>query len=356
MKKLLLVAALAVAGFAASRLYPEETNALLATASKTGSTWLERLQRVPLPVLKKPERAPLSLGGGSVERAKTPVVIVERRALPTDSPVVALVEREGVLVAGTFDEGLFRLPSCGDGGFEPQPLTVDHRVNDAAFAGDGTLFVATQGGAWRVSPDGAAERVGHGAFTAVAIWNGLPHFVSNRGLSRLEHDGMRTFGPQQGFGADRPMALAACGDRLCVGAMDGLWLFDGRSAERRSSASGDLPADWVVAAARSASSIWAATYDGGLARLEGSSARRFGGTDGMPELRVNPHALAFDGELLGAGTPSGLLAVRGETASLVSAGLPSPDVTALAPSACGGLWVGYRGGLLRVRFGAGEDA
>ena len=50
----------------------------------------------------------------------------------------------------------------------PLSLTIDHRVNDAAFAEDGTLFVATNGGAWRVTTDGGAARIAHGAFTAVA--------------------------------------------------------------------------------------------------------------------------------------------------------------------------------------------
>jgi len=70
------------------------------------------------------------------------------------------------------------------------------------------------------------------------------------------------------------------------------------------------------------------------------------------EIAAGPFRLAARAEI----SPAGLLAIGGESASLVSAGLPSPDVTAVAPARCGGFWVGYRGGALRVRLGAGEDA
>ncbi|MFN7135327.1 MAG: hypothetical protein ACK4N5_24850 [Myxococcales bacterium] len=150
--------------------------------------------------------------------------------------------------------------------------------------------------------------------------------------------------------------MRRCGERLCVGAVDGLWLFDGARWERRSSASGALPSDWVVAATTDGARIFAATYDGGLARLDGAEVRRFGRGDGLPEVRVNPHALALERGVLLAGTPSGLLALEGDSAARVSLALPTADVTAVAPSSCGGVWLGFRGGLVRVRLADGEDA
>jgi ligand-binding sensor domain-containing protein len=173
--------------------------------------------------------------------------------------------------------------------------------------------------------------------------------------------GFWTRGAEQGVAADSPAALADCGVVLCVGALDGLWLFDGERATRLSSASGALPSDWVTAIASDGAAIWAGTFESGVARIgllpsirtnvrAFSSVRRYAPSDGLPEGRVQPQAALVREGALYAATPRGLLVVRGDEAALV----PMGEVTALAPAARG-FWIGARGEVARiaVHFGGG---
>ncbi len=308
------------------------------SALKLAAAWLERGQRAPRVTLKNPSRRSLARGGGQVAVVRRAATVVQEQRLPVGSPVLAMAETADGLWLGTFDEGLFRDGVQVDG--------VDLRINDLA-AGEGGLFAATNGGAYEVRAEGA-RRLGKGAFTAAAVWKGEAYFTSRQGLSVLTPTGLWTRGPAQGVLADNPASLEACGAHLCIGALDGLWLFDGESARHRSSADDALPSDWVTAIAHGPGVTWVGTFDGGLARVEPERARRFAPEDGLPEGRVQPHGLAVvDGCALAA-TPSGLLRVCGDSVALIQEGLPVSELTAVIPAARGGVWVGYRGGASRV--------
>jgi ligand-binding sensor domain-containing protein len=134
-----------------------------------------------------------------------------------------------------------------------------------------------------------------------------------------------------------------------VGALDGLWLWDGASARRVGSDSGSLPSDWVTAIAADPTGVWAGTFDAGLARLS-PAHRRFAPSDGLPDARIQPHALALSGALAYAGTPAGILELHDGSAALVTEGLPSAEVTALVPAPGGGLWMGHQGGAARIEI------
>ncbi len=315
------------------------------SALRLAAAWLERGQRTPRPTLKEPSRRSLSRGGGGEVAVRRRVAkVVEERKLPVDSPVVALAELDGSLWLGTFDEGLFR--------DEAKVPDVDERVNDLTADGaNRRLFVATNGGAYEVTattagPGSAVRRLSRGAFTATALWRGEAWFTSRQGVSVLTPAGLWTRGPAQGMGADAPAALADCGAQLCVGAVDGLWLYDGERAVHRSSADDTLPSDWVTAVAYADGTTWAGTFDAGLARV---GVRRYAPEDGLPEGRVQPHGLAVSGGFAVAATPLGLLLVsETEEVSLVVEGLPARELTSVLPSAYGGVWVGYRGGASRI--------
>ena len=291
----------------------------------TLSQWLERAQRVPLPVLRE-RQVPRPTAPAEPMTAQ----VLERIELPGD--VVALATHGDALYAGTFDRGAFRIENG-----KLVALPIDSRVNDLAVAGDGTVYAATNGGAFA-----EGRRLSSGAFTAVTIWNGRAAFASPHGISIVEGKDFHTLGPAQGVRGDLPSALADCGVFLCIGASDGVWLFDGSSSVHR-----QAPEEMVTAVARdgrrpqaaaSNAEVWAGTLAGGVARLPAPP-------QALPDNRVSPHALLVEGGAAFIGTPSGLVVLRGGRPKLVRELAP---VTALAASSRGGLWVGTRNAAVRV--------
>ena len=295
--------------------------------------WLERAQRVPLPVLREPKAH-----RPTVPAEPMTAQVLERIELPGD--VVALATHGDALYAGTFDRGAFRIENG-----KLVALPIDSRVNDLAVAGDDTVYAATNGGAFA-----DARRLSSGAFTAVTIWNGRAAFASPHGISIVEGANFHTLGPAQGIRGDMPSSLADCGVFLCIGASDGVWLFDGSSSTHR-----QAPEEMVTAVARddggpgfardgrpqaaaSNAEVWAGTSGSGVARLPGAAPA-------LPDNRVSPHALLVHGGAVFIGTPSGLVVLRGGRPNLVRDLAP---VTALAASSRGGVWVGTRNAAVRV--------
>ena len=282
----------------------------------TPSQWLERAQRFPLPVLRAQEAH-----RPTVPAEPMTAQVLERIELPGD--VVALASHGDALYAGTFDRGAFRIENG-----KLVALAIDARVNDLAVAGDGTVYAATNGGAFA-----EGHRLSSGAFTAVTIWNGRAAFASRHGISIVEGADFQTLGPGQGIRGEGPSSLADCGVFLCIGASDGVWLFDGASSTHR-----QAPEEMVTAVARDGDDVWAGTLAGGVARLPGPAAA-------LPDNRVSPHALLVHGGTVFVGTPSGLVVLRDGRSKLVRELAP---VTALAASSRGGLWVGTRNAAVRV--------
>jgi ligand-binding sensor domain-containing protein len=296
----------------------------------TAAQWEERARRIPLPALSAAQR-PDPRQPGQVLHARE----LERIELEVTSDVVALAESGDVLYAGTFDDGLFRIRNG-----KRTRLAIDPRVNDLAVDDDGVLYAATAGGAYK-----GDRRLAAGAFSAVAVWRGEPVFASRAGLSMVQGDSLWTRGPLQGFRPDGPAALAGCGLALCVGASDGLWLFDGSLVSR---AKGELPEEMVTAVARGeGNELWAGTMAFGIARI--SRGNSF--VPEVPDGRVAPHALVIQNGAILFGTPEGLVVVRGGQAGIVRELAP---VTALAASERGGVWVGVRNAAVRVELSAPE--
>jgi len=285
-------------------------------AHGTPSQWLERAQRVPVPVLH----------GQKANRPTAPAEaitaqVLERVELPGE--IVSLAAHGDALYAGTFDRGAFRIENG-----KLLALPIDPRVNDLAVAGDGTVYAATNGGAFA-----GAHRLSSGAFTAVTIWKGRAAFASAQGISIVEGTDFHTLGPAQGIRGYLSSSLADCGAFLCIGASDGVWLFDGSTSTHR-----QAPEEMVTAVARDGEEVWAGTLAGGVARLPGPAPA-------LPDNRVSPRALFVHGGEVFIGTPSGLVILRSGRPKLVRELAP---VTAIAASPRGGLWVGTRNVAIRV--------
>jgi ligand-binding sensor domain-containing protein len=308
---------------------------------RAATLWLERGQRFPRLALTAPGRSSLQVSGPRVERLEVRLTPVEERSLPAAAGVTGFAEDGETLWVGTFNDGLFETTGAGSRHQE----AVDDRINDLASGDDGTLYVATNGGAFARVPNQPARRLAPGAFTSTAVWKGAPWFTSRKGLSTVDATGLWTRGPQQGFGFDSPSVLAACGERLCIGAMDGLWRFDGSQLIHDSSSNDALPTDWVTAVSDGPAGTWVGTFDSGLACLPAmGQGRRLTPAQGIGDGRIALHGLTQVGELTVAATPSGLVVVRANGAAHIE----GPEVTAVLASKRGGVWLGHRGGATRV--------
>lgn len=311
---------------------------------------VERARRFPVPVLRPPDRTSAAVGSGArIERLGAHAELLAEVKVPTDSPVVAIADRGDRVAIGTFDGGLFVYQRRGRALTE---VPVDAWINGLAYGEDGILYVAAASGAYAVSEDGALTQLGASAAVAVAAARGGANFVGPAGLLAVRDGQLIRFGRAQGLGFGRLSSVASCGRAaVCVGSADGAWRVEGTGAEKWSMAGGQLPTDDVSAIAMGEhGELWIGTTDGGLARL-GAEPRRFTVSDGLEEGRVLPGALVVLGTTAFAGTPTGLLVLRGARAGKV---LEGREITAVARDQEGLIWIGFKGGIARVALSEGD--
>jgi len=213
-------------------------------------------------------------------------------------------------------------------------------VLSLARLADGRIVAGTSAGAAFV--DGATVRrvgpripgdQGLGNVWAIAEAAGTLWLGTTTGLYR---------GPAIGWttkdGADDPVALLAQPGPTAEPpgpTPSGRW-------QRLSVATGQLHDDWVTALAARGDVIWAGTYHGGIARINGDAATQLGGG------WINPAGLTWDGDRLLAATMDGLLAGDGQAATWTTTReLPGRDVTGAIRTGRT-LWVATRRGLAAI--------
>ena len=157
-KAALVAAALSLIGAVVAALMIDVSSVIVSL-----STWAERAQRLPTPVLATPNRVSLTQGGGAVQRTHHTARILDERAI-TGGPVTCLAELDNDPLYGTFDGGAYRASTLP----APEKLAIDDRVN-ALAANRHRLWFATNGGAFALDETGA-RRLAPGAFTGVAVW------------------------------------------------------------------------------------------------------------------------------------------------------------------------------------------
>lgn len=137
---------------------------------------------------------------------------------------------------------------------------------------------------------------------------------------------------------------------MLVGTLGGLSLLDqGQVRMNYTTANSGLKANWITALARVGDEWFVGTYGGGVFRLDATGrCQRF---SDAPELFVvNPNAMLATNQRVYAGTLEKGLYVYDraqERWSEVMAGLPSPNVTALAVHN-NYLYIGTENGLIRI--------
>ncbi|HYV44647.1 MAG TPA: hypothetical protein VFA20_07275 [Myxococcaceae bacterium] len=322
----------------------------------SAETWWERLRRAPSLVLASPERTSAVQAGGEPVHPLRGVKVqrVEVKDLPARSPVVAIDELYDVQAVATFDDGAF--VSGLDGKLE-RVKGVDAVNAVAWFSPD--LVVASDDGVFAVQAGDVARKLASGPFSAVARVGPWFYVAGRNGVLRLtpEKGEIRRWVKEPAVRVAQPTSLASCGDHLlCIGAADGLrkYRIDPEDGHLGELPGGDaLPEPFVTAVSSGpwdpmvagdpwTRTAWAATLGGGLVAL---GERPMTPADGLPDGRISPRALAVKDGVAFAGTPNGLLVVRGRSAALVPVGGP---VTAVAVSGRSGIWIGLPGQVIRL--------
>jgi len=285
-------------------------------------------------------------------------VIGRADSLLADRNVSALeFDSSGRLWVGYFDHGLDVLGTAGERTThieDEHVFCVNRIVHDTQH---GTTHVATANGL--VVFDGALhqrEVMGRNQgliadhVTDVALTPGGMTLATPAGITFLTSSGARSIYAFHGLVNNHVYTLGAEGSRLLVGTLGGLSLLDqGQVRMNYTAANSGLKANWITALARVGDEWFVGSYGGGIFRLDATGRfERF--SDATESFVVNPNAMLATVQRVYAGTLERGLYVYARSLgrwSDVVAGLPSPNVTALAVHN-GYLYIGTDNGLIRI--------
>jgi ligand-binding sensor domain-containing protein len=285
-------------------------------------------------------------------------ILQPETALLADGHISALAaDAAGRLWVGYFDRGLDVI----DSGL----AHATHTENDAVFCVN------------RIALDP------HGRRTAVATANGLVLFdaaarqrqtltrqdglIANHvtdvelrddgmliatpaGLTIIDPSGTRSLNAFHGLVNNHVYAIASEGQTILAGTLGGLSVLENGTVEVSYTTSNSrLKHHWITALGRVGDDWFAGTYGAGILRLDGMGQWR-----SFPEasdaFAVNPNAMLVTESHVYAGTlDRGLYAYdrRTDRWTIITAGLPSRNVTALATRG-GYLYIGTDNGLVRI--------
>ena len=274
---------------------------------------------------------------------------------PGGNDLTSVAALDGQLLVGTWDLGAWL---AGDGAWEALP-TPSAEVNDVALTADGA-WLGTSGGLSRVDDDGVRtfgvlHGLAHEHVGALAVDGARIVVGTTSGVQRFDGVGFTALGGDDAAPLRNVYSVALAGDRVWAGTLEGLWSLGASDAEQYRYESGELPDSWVNGVAvASDGSIWAGTYDQGIARGRADGWSTFGEVDGLPSGWVNPDAILAldDGTVLFGTMGGGLLRLTADgllDSWSTADGLAGDDVTGLARD--GDLvWVATRSGLSRLEI------
>ena len=332
-------------------------------------------------------------GAFSLEDNTAHLVAVPPVRSATKLRLTSVVVYDGVLHFGSAGQGLWRM---NRGALEQSPLSrslPSALVWSLALAGDGRLYVGTLGGVIAVDSAGRAtplstmdaralRTLNKGSFLAGGYGQGLKRWTRGRVSTEPGQPETRAF----------VNSIARGHGTTCVGTRAGLWIrHRAQKTYRRVRLSGP-PSNDISALAADGPRLWVGTFDKGLASITGARWRRFGGSKGSVDGRINAlaverktsrsilwvatsrgvyrvqnqrarrfgrqHGLRHEevhsvialrrGGAL-AGTARGAVIIRGDRVKVlgVKQGLPVASVWAAAEDAGGTLWLGTSKGLYR---------
>lgn len=172
------------------------------------------------------------------------------------------------------------------------------------------------------------------------------------GLTEIAGGRARSLTTFHGLSSNHLYTSAVAGSRLFVGSLAGLIELEGlRVVRTYKTSNSHLSHDWVTALAAAEGTLYVGTNGGGVdALLPTGEWMSFANDREVGKFEVNQNAMYFDGERLYVGTgDKGLLVynTRARSWQRISAGLPSPSVTAIT-SDDRYVYVGTMNGLVRI--------
>ncbi len=280
-------------------------------------------------------------------------------AMLSDSNVSALAaDSSGRLWVGYFERGLDEL--------QLETGRATHIENEHVFcinrivpdSKTGTIAVATANGLVRFSASGGEEQVltrtdgliaDH--VTDVAAYRDGLAVATPAGLTFLDSGGARSMYAFQGLVNNHVYALGVSGDELLAGTLGGISVIGGGNVQANyTTSTSNLKHNWITAVVRVGDGWMVGTYGAGVVGLDRSG--HFQPFDlATAPVEVNPNAMLVTNRNVLAGTLANGLYVYDRLTSrwsIVSQGLPSTNVTALAERN-GFLYVGTDNGVVRIR-------
>jgi len=284
-------------------------------------------------------------------------VLTAGASVMTDRNVAALAVSNSRLWIGYFDRGLDIV--------DVSLQHAIHREDDTLFcvnriAGDpehARTAVATSNGLVLFDSAGVARQVlgrkdgllsDH--INDVAFRNGGMVVATPAGLSLVDRSGVRSLYVFHGLVNNHVYAVATSGDRTLAGTLGGVSVLDDDTVlANYTTANSRLKHNWITAVVRVGNDWLVGTYGAGVLRLD-ANGEWHSFSDLKGGFVVNPNAMAASGGEVYAGSLDRGLFVYDRASgrwSNRSEGLPSKNVTALAPAG-GYLYAGTDNGLVRI--------
>ena len=278
-----------------------------------------------------------------------------------DNNIAALAQdADGRLWVGYFDRGLDVVSPTGAIHVEDEHVyCVNRIVHDAKRRQTG---VATANGFVMFDAAGAVRQVltksdgliASHVTDAMLTKDGSWTLGTPAGITFLEGGKASSVYARQGLVNNHVYALGDCGGRLVAGTLGGVSVFgDGLVKASYTTANSPLKQNWITGVAWSpvTKGCFLGTYGAGVIALD--QAGKWKAFPDMPAVgvEINPNAMVSTDRAVYAGTLGKGLAVYDivrERWTLVTEGLPSWNVTAIAVGSGSMLYVGTDSGLVKV--------
>jgi len=279
-------------------------------------------------------------------------------AVLSDRNISALAaDANGRLWVGYFDRGLDLLDSNSSRAshVEDEHVFCVNRILPESKSE--VVDVATANGLVRFDDSGSEQQVltradgliADHVTDVVAYRDGLA-LATPAGLTFLDAAGARSMYAFHGLVSNHVYALGVSGDELMAGTLGGLSLLNrGDVTTNFTTTTSNLKHNWITAVVPVGSEWMVGTYGAGILGLDRSGQFHSYETGSGP-FEVNPNAMLVTPSYVLAGTlGEGLYVYDRQSGrwSIIHAGLPSLNVTALA-AASGYIYVGTDNGLVRI--------
>lgn len=244
--------------------------------------------------------------------------------------ITSLLKMGSELIIGTFEDGCFSLKSN-----RLHKLNIGkdvNEINQIVNAGN-ALFIATNSGLFLLNKKGVKKIVGLPShFVSSVLVSGKKLIAGTSrgfGLMDLVHFNIKNFGSFQGLINNRVYALAHSEDKIIVGTLGGISIFDGKSFKNFTSANSALKNNWINGLINTGSRIYIGTYGGGISYLDKEDIKSIEETKGV---EVNHNGLFYKKPYLFACTCKSGLFVYNEKENkgkFLRGLFPLDDVTAI---------------------------